>query len=116
GVDRADGQAVDAGLAPGGLEQRGEDLDGRGLAGAVGPDESEAVALLDLEVEVRQRHQLAVTLGQVDGVDHRHERTAPRSTAATAGTTGTAEATLGDGSRVFCGSCDFCGCLHKSYI
>src|SRR5439155_13095820 len=66
----ADHQVRDARFAPRRLEQRGEDLDGGGLAGAVGADEAEAVALVDLEVEVRQRDQRAVALGEVDGLDY----------------------------------------------
>ena len=68
----ADGLAVDAGLAPAGLEQRRENLDRRGLARAVGADEAEALALLDGEVQVVQRHEVAVLPGEVDRLDHRH--------------------------------------------
>ena len=66
----ADDVIADAGLAPRGLEERGEDLNGGALAGAVGADEAEAVALVDLEVEVGQRDERAVALGQVDCFDH----------------------------------------------
>jgi hypothetical protein len=43
---------ADARFAPGRLEQRREDFDGRGFARAVGPDEAEAVAIVEFEVEV----------------------------------------------------------------
>ena len=52
------------------MEQRREDLDRRGFARAVGADEAEAVARLDLEVQIRQRHERAVALGEVDGFDN----------------------------------------------
>ena len=42
-----DDVVADAGLAPGGLEKRGEDFDGGGFARAVGADEAEAVAILN---------------------------------------------------------------------
>src|SRR4029079_15670254 len=56
----------------GGLKQGREDFDSGGLAGAVGADETEAGPFLDGEVEIVQGDQLAVTLGQVDRLDHRH--------------------------------------------
>ena len=49
---------ADPRLAPGRLEQGGQDADGRGLARPVGPDEAEALPVLDLQIEVVQRHQL----------------------------------------------------------
>jgi hypothetical protein len=64
-----DDQIADARLAPRGLKQGGEDFDRRGLARAVGPDEPEAVAFVDFEVEVRQRDQRAVALGEIHGLD-----------------------------------------------
>jgi len=46
-----------------------EDLDGRGLARAVGPDEAEDMPAVQLDVERIERDELAVALGQVAG-DH----------------------------------------------
>src|SRR5438270_812812 len=57
-------------FAPGGLEKRGENFDGSGFSGAVRADEPEAIALVDLEVQVRQRDEGAVALRQVYGFDH----------------------------------------------
>src|SRR5262249_12638280 len=66
-VDRV---AADRGLAPGGVEQGGQDAHGGGLAGAVGADEAVDVALLQLEAEPVEGVQLAVHLGQLAGLDH----------------------------------------------
>src|SRR4028119_365108 len=70
---------AESGLAPGGLEQGGQDLDGRALAGAVGADEAEAVALVDLQVQVGQRHERAVALGEVYRLNHSGHRVKPLS-------------------------------------
>ena len=70
----ADDLAVDPGLSPCGLEKGGENLNRGGLARAVGADEAKAVARLDDEVEVVERGEFAVFLGQVDGFDHRQDR------------------------------------------
>ena len=67
GVDRV---AADAGLAPGGLQERGQDPHGGRLARAVGADEAEQVALGQLEGEVIDGVQLAVDFGEVLGLDH----------------------------------------------
>ena len=55
-----------------------EDLDGGGLAGAVGPEEREDLALLHLEADVAHRHGVPVGLGQVLHADRRHRDHAPR--------------------------------------
>ena len=48
----------------------------RGLAGAVGPEESQHLALLDLEGEAIQRHAAAERPRQVEGLDGRRHRIA----------------------------------------
>src|SRR5439155_19743409 len=55
--------------APGGLEQRCEDFDGRGFARPVRADVAEAIAFLDLQIEVGEGHECAVALGEIDGLD-----------------------------------------------
>ena len=67
GVDRV---AADVGLAPGGIEQRGQDLHRGGLARPVRPDEAEHVPRLELDVERFDGEQLAVFLREVAGLDH----------------------------------------------
>ena len=57
GVDRV---AADVSLAPGRVEERGEDPHGRRLARAVGADEPEQVARLELEVDRANGEQVAV--------------------------------------------------------
>ena len=63
----ADDVIADARFAPGGLEERGEDFDGGGFAGAVGADETEAISLIDLEIEIGEGNEGSVSLGEVDG-------------------------------------------------
>ena len=70
--DLADGHRVvddrvagDAPLARGRAEQGGEEADRRALAGAVGADEAEDLALADREVQVVDGHEFAVALGEV---------------------------------------------------
>ncbi len=64
-----DVEAGDAGAARVGLEQRGEDAHGGRLAGAVRPEQPEHGALLRLEVDAVERHDVAVGLGQSGGGD-----------------------------------------------
>ena len=68
----ADGLSVNPRFAPRGLQKRRQNLDGGGLAGAVGTDEPAARAFIDLQVEVVQCDQVTVLLGEVDRLDHRH--------------------------------------------
>src|SRR5213082_3386807 len=57
--------AEDARLAGGLVDERGDDPDERGLAGAVGSEQREEVAPLDLEVDALERlHAVSVGLGQ----------------------------------------------------
>src|SRR6185437_7438946 len=59
-----------------------EDLDGRGLARAVGPEEGEDLAALDLEVDPRDGVDLAVALAQpLDGDDRLHAAIVSRNSA-----------------------------------
>ena len=67
---RVDRVAADVGLAPGGVQQRGENPHRRRLAGAVGADEAEHVAAIELQVDRLDGEQLAVFLRQVAGFDH----------------------------------------------
>ncbi len=55
----ADVEAVDRGRALGRLDQRGEQADGRRLAGAVGAEEPEHLAAADLEVDAADRPAIA---------------------------------------------------------
>jgi ABC-type Mn2+/Zn2+ transport system ATPase subunit len=66
----ADPVAVDDAVAAGRLQQRGQEADRGALAGSVGPDEPEHLARLDLQVQVVDRQQVAVPLGEVDEFDH----------------------------------------------
>src|SRR5262245_17096592 len=65
--------ATDAGLAPGGLKERRQNLDGGGFSSSVGPDVAEALALLDGELEVVEGNQFAVLLGEIDGLNDHFE-------------------------------------------
>jgi hypothetical protein len=67
GVDRV---AADGRLAPGRVQERGEDAHGRRLARAVGADEAVDVPLLQAQVEAVQGVQVAVHLRQVVRLDH----------------------------------------------
>ena len=51
-----------------------EDLDGGGLAGAVGAEQPEALAGFDGEIEPRDRYDVAVALDQPRAVNRRHVR------------------------------------------
>ena len=73
GVDRV---AADGRLAPGRVQERGEDPHRRRLARAVGADEAVDVPLVERQVEPVQGVELAVHLGQFMRLDHRD---APRS-------------------------------------
>src|SRR5262249_199984 len=57
-------------LAPGRVEQRGEDAHGGRLAGAVGSDEPVDVALLQLQRQPVEGVQVAVHLRQIARLDH----------------------------------------------
>ncbi len=62
--------AEHADVALGSRPEAFEDLDGRRLPGAVRPEEGEDLAALDLEVDARDRFELAVSLVQpFDGDD-----------------------------------------------
>jgi hypothetical protein len=52
-----------------GLRSVGEDAHGGGLAGAVRPEQTEHGALLRLEVDAVESHDVAVRLGQPNGCD-----------------------------------------------
>ena len=74
-----DAVAVDGAFAGGGPEQRGEEANRRALAGAVGADEAEHLAGLDLEIQVLDGDEFAVLLAEVLQFDHcgqsgRHDR------------------------------------------
>ena len=62
--------AVDDALAVRGIEQRGQEADRRALAGAVGADEAEQLARLDLQVQRLDGHVVAVGLAEIDEFDH----------------------------------------------
>ena len=51
-----------------------EDLDGRRLAGAVGPEQPEDLSFLDREVDLPDRLEVAVGLAQAADLDRRHRR------------------------------------------
>jgi hypothetical protein len=74
--------------APGGGEHQAEQhAHGGGLAGAVGAEEAEQVALADLQVDAVHGDDAAVPLGQPLGADHRvahHDRTPSRASSAAA--------------------------------
>jgi hypothetical protein len=55
-----DGQAEGEGLAAARLEQAGQNPQGRGLAGAVGADQADHLALAGFEVEAADRLGVAV--------------------------------------------------------
>ena len=61
---RGDVEAVDGGRPRVGLEQRGQDLHDRGLAGAVGAEQGEDAAPRHVEVHAAQHVQLLVRLLQ----------------------------------------------------
>ena len=67
---RVDRVAADARLAPGRLQERGQDPHRRRLAGTVGADVAEEVALAEFQGQVLQGVQFAVDFGQVLGFDH----------------------------------------------
>src|SRR2546428_62399 len=55
--------------APSGTQQRGEQMDGGRLTGAVGPEEPEELALPHLEVEVVERADRAEVFAEAAGFD-----------------------------------------------
>src|SRR5690606_24095740 len=72
-----DVEAVDLRAALRRRQEAGEDLHRRRLAGAVGPEEAEDLALLDGEVEVGDGDAVPVPLRQVLDFDHRHLNAPP---------------------------------------
>ena len=80
-----DVEAGHRGPALGRCGQRGEDADGRGLAGAVVAEQAEHGAGRDLEVEVAQRPQVAEALAEAVG---RRTRAHPRPAVAVDGVAG----------------------------
>ena len=66
-----DVEAVDGGGAAGGPEQRGEDADGGGLAGAVLAEEAEHLAVGHVEIDAVDGVDVAEVLGQATGLDRR---------------------------------------------
>src|ERR1700730_706209 len=66
-------ESKDRGRPSGWVNHAHEHSDGRGLAGAVGPEVPEHLALLDLEVQVEKPAPAAVVLGQALRADrNRH--------------------------------------------
>jgi hypothetical protein len=65
----ADVDPEDADFAAIGLAQSLEDLDGRGLARPVRPEESEDLALRDVEVDAVDGLHVAVSLGEATDAD-----------------------------------------------
>src|SRR5262249_48739099 len=63
-------QAADADGSRGGEEQAAQQLDGGGLAGAVGAEEGEQLARLDAQAQGIDRQLVAVLLGDVVEFDH----------------------------------------------
>jgi hypothetical protein len=63
-------QPVDADAAAGGLQQRGQHLDGGGLAGAVGPQEGEYLAASHREIEAAHGLEGAEGAHQPLDIDH----------------------------------------------
>ena len=66
----ADRDAADRGPTSIRRCQGGEDADGGGLAGSVGPDEAEDLALGHAEADIRHRDLAAVPLAQLLDSDH----------------------------------------------
>ena len=64
--------AEDADLAGVGRAEALQDLDGGGLAGAVGPENGDDLAAVDLEVDAA--HDLAVAVGLAQAADADHRR------------------------------------------
>ena len=62
-----------------GLQQRGEHADGRGLAGPVGAEEAEDLALVHHEVDAVDRHHVAEVTHETFRHDRRVEAHAPRA-------------------------------------
>jgi hypothetical protein len=61
-LERARAGTADLGLSAGGPDEPAGDLDQRGLAGAVRPEQADELAFLDLEVDSRERGRRAITL------------------------------------------------------
>ena len=72
------GPAGDLGDARRRLQERGQDPERRGLAGAVRPDETEDLALLDVEVHAGDGHRRRVALDESLGPDDGAHSTVPR--------------------------------------
>lgn len=64
-----DGMARHLGLAAVGGDERGEDLDGGGLAGAVRPEQGEHGSGRDVQIDAVEDGVVAVRLAQTDGGD-----------------------------------------------
>ena len=76
----ADALAPEQNLACAGLHKRGDQLEQRGLARAVGADDREDFALLDREADLVHRHQTAVAFCRAfDFEDGAHLRASLRS-------------------------------------
>ena len=60
----------DGGGAPGGPGKPGEDLDEGSLAGAVGPQEPEDLAVIDAEIHLIQGDDVPIVLAQVLNGNH----------------------------------------------
>src|SRR6185295_18830542 len=65
--------AVEQDLAGVGLEMRADQVDQRGLAGAVRADERQKLALVDGEIDVVAGLGLAELLPEVDGLQQDHD-------------------------------------------
>src|SRR5690606_14003338 len=65
GADRRDGPALEQDAAGAGAHQPGDGLERRGLAGAVGAEESHDLAAANLEIDVLDRIDAAVAGGYV---------------------------------------------------
>src|SRR3954454_1046176 len=75
----ADVVAGDRRRAPAGVDESAEHLDRGRLAGAVGPQEAEDLAAVDVEADVIDCDEVSVALGQAPDLDRRvHSSTLAR--------------------------------------
>ena len=71
GADAGDVGALEEHLALGGHQQAGQQVDERGLAGAVRSNDRDELAFADRDGHVLERAEIAVVLGHALGFDQR---------------------------------------------
>ena len=71
--------SVEPNVAGVGRDHPGDDVEQRRLAGTVGTDDADDLALLDVEIKIADRPHTAKVAGEAADLEQRHQRSIPLS-------------------------------------